>query len=690
MKLRFKLLPLVVAVNFALNPSLALATEQTEKITVTGVYTVGENIDTATGLGLSLRETPQSVSVMTAQRIKDQAFDSLADVAVSAVGISVKEVDNVRNTFQARSLAGDSGETITDVSIYDRIEFVRGATGLLTGAGDPSASINLVRKHADSAEFEGYLNSSIGSWNKRQLTADLASGLNEAGTIRARVVAKYQQADSFLELYQEQTQVFYGVVEADLSPDTLLRVGASQQKNTPTSPTWGNLAPWYSDGSRTNWDSSTTTAADWTQWDTTSNNYFANLEHFFNNGWQLITNFNHIEHNQESKLLYLYGTPDSANGTGLNAWAYNSNGSSTQNSIDVRLKGDFVLLNHEHEFVVGALMSKQQATTNTFAVISSAATGDFNQWDGSYAEPQWATESTVAADLETEQKGLYAATRLSLSDNLKLITGARLSNWQRQGTSYGAAVDFGDNGVLVPYIGALYDLTADHRLYASYTEIFKPQTAIDRNGDFLDPLTGKSKEIGLKSTFLNDMLHTSVAIFSIDQDNLAQTDSGHFVPGTIIEASFAAQGTTSKGFEVEIVGQPSTDWNISVGYSQFNAEDAAGNVISSDHPRKQLKIFSTYQFSDQLQGLMIGGGLNWQSEKYQNVANPITSAAETLSQQSYSLVNLMARYDFNDKLQVQLNVENLFDKKYYSQVGFFDQYRYGAPRNVTLGLTYQL
>jgi len=183
MKLRFKLLPLVVAVNFALNPSLALATEQTEKITVRGVYAVGENIDIATRLGLSLRETPQSVSVMTAQRIKDQAFDSLADVAVSAVGISVKEVDNVRNTFQARgfdienyqvdgvplawSLAGDSGETITDVSIYERIEFFRGATGLLTGAGDPSASINLVRKKADSAELEGYLNTSIGSWNKR-------------------------------------------------------------------------------------------------------------------------------------------------------------------------------------------------------------------------------------------------------------------------------------------------------------------------------------------------------------------------------------------------------------------------------------------------------------------------------------------------------------------------------------------
>src|SRR5690606_12821020 len=120
---------------------------------------ISETIDTATGLGLTLQETPKSVTVMTEQRILDQALDNLRDVVGNAVGVSVSEIDNVRNNFYSRgfeiqnyqvdgvplswSLAGDSGETIADVSIYQRIEFVRGATGLLTGAGDPAASINL-------------------------------------------------------------------------------------------------------------------------------------------------------------------------------------------------------------------------------------------------------------------------------------------------------------------------------------------------------------------------------------------------------------------------------------------------------------------------------------------------------------------------------------------------------------------
>src|SRR3990167_5605099 len=132
-----------------------------DTVVVTGQYTVDQQIDTATGLGLTVRETPQSVTVITQQRLTDQNLETIADVVRNTAGVSIVEVDDVRNVFNARgfeitnyqldgvplswSLAGDSAETLADVSIYERIELVRGATGLLTGAGDPSASINLVR-----------------------------------------------------------------------------------------------------------------------------------------------------------------------------------------------------------------------------------------------------------------------------------------------------------------------------------------------------------------------------------------------------------------------------------------------------------------------------------------------------------------------------------------------------------------
>ncbi|WP_293421131.1 TonB-dependent receptor plug domain-containing protein, partial [Phenylobacterium sp.] len=161
MNFKLSLLAGVALMGFA-----GVANAQTDTtvqgVVVTGRYTVDEEIDTATGLGLSVRETPQSVTVITQQRIRDQNLTTIADVVRNTAGVSVVEVDDVRNVFNARgfeiknyqidsvplswSLAGDSGETIVDMSIYERVEIVRGATGLLTGAGDPSASINLVRK----------------------------------------------------------------------------------------------------------------------------------------------------------------------------------------------------------------------------------------------------------------------------------------------------------------------------------------------------------------------------------------------------------------------------------------------------------------------------------------------------------------------------------------------------------------
>ena len=700
----FRPLSVALAVTSALSaPAMSQqssTTDDIEKITVSGSYTVSEVIDTATGLGLTLQETPQSVSVMTELRIQDQALDTLTDTVLNAVGVSSKEVDNVRNTFQARgfditnyqvdgvplswSLAGDSGETIADVVLYERVEFVRGATGLLTGAGDPSASINLVRKHANATETSGYVSAALGSWNNREVVADVGTGLNRSGSVRGRVVAKYEEGESYLDLYEDETTVLYGVIETDITNNTLFRAGASYQGNTPTAPTWGALPTFFNDGTNTDWDVSQTTAATWTRWDTTGTNLFANLHHVLSNGWELQFNYNKLRYEQESKLLYLFGTLDKESGIGLSFWPYQSEGTSEQDSVDIQLSGQYSLAGRDHEFVLGALRSEQSADTLEFSATGDNAflpVGNFYNWDGKFPEPEWSTQSNVAQDMDTEQTGFYGATRLHITDNLKLIAGGRLASWEREGVSYDVTTDFGDDDVFIPYAGLLFNVTEQHRIYASYTEIFQPQNAQDRNGDYLDPLVGQSTEAGLKSTFLDDTLHTSIAVFRIEQDNLAQDDVGYIVPGTVNTiAQYEAQGTVSEGFELEVVGQPLEGWHITAGYSQFTAEDATGNKVNTDQPRKQLKLFTTYQFVDLLPALTIGGGANWQDDTY-SVNGDIR-----LAQSSYALVNLMARYDISEATSLQLNIDNVTDEKYYSQIGFFDQYRYGAPRNATLTL----
>jgi len=702
----FLKLPLVIATQLALISLSVNAEDKTavetdlERIEVIGKYTVNETIDTATGLGLTLLETPQSVSVITAQRIADQAFSSINEVVSQTVGLSAKQVDSTRNTFSARgfdidkyqldgvpmawSLAGDSGETITDVVIYERIEVVRGATGLLTGAGDPSASINLVRKHATATDLTGSVHAGIASWNTQFVTADIATALTAEGQVRARVVAKKEAGDSFMQMASEDKTVIYGVIDADLTDSTLLSVGSSYQDNQPKGSTWGGLAAWFTDGTATRWDRSVTSAADWTYWQSTNANTFANLVHNFSRGWQAKISLNQNKNTADTKLLYVYGSLDQQTGIGLAPWPYKSSGFSRQNSLDLQLKGDFDLFNLNHEFVVGALKSKQQAQTDTFLQTSTlVGVGNFYQWDGRYPEPTFAKSGVRQEDVETEQDGIYAATRLTLRDDVKLIAGGRLSSWQREGFSWGTDTNFGDNRVFVPYAGLMYQVAPDHHFYISQTEIFKPQNARDVTGNYIEPVTGTNRELGLKSAMLEGALQTSFALFMVQQDNLAQNTNVPFPDRPIEMIYAAADGVKSKGFELEVNGQINDVWKLSAGYSQFKAEDAAGKEVNTDHPRKKLNLFTTLDLAQVAPGLEIGGGISWEGAQFSGVG------VKTLRQDAFSLVNLMARYQFAEQFSVQLNVDNLFDETYYSQIGFFEQYGYGRPRNFSLGLTYQ-
>ncbi|WP_287932133.1 TonB-dependent receptor plug domain-containing protein, partial [Achromobacter sp.] len=190
----------------------------------TGSYTPRAT-SASTGLPLSLRETPQSVTVVTRQRIEDQDMRSITDILGNTPGISVQNYDSERYTFSSRGFAISNylydgvptsfdigyagGESSLDSIIYDRVEVVRGATGLLTGAGNPSASVNLVRKHATSREFKADLSVSAGTSDAYRASADLSSPLNASGSVRGRIVSAYQDNHSYLDGYQNRKKVFY-------------------------------------------------------------------------------------------------------------------------------------------------------------------------------------------------------------------------------------------------------------------------------------------------------------------------------------------------------------------------------------------------------------------------------------------------------------------------------------------------
>lgn len=669
----------------------------------TGSYTTGR-ARTATPLSLAPRDTPQSVSVVTQQQIEDQGLQTITDVLNSVTGVSVNQYETHRAQFTARGFdinalmidgvpttwdqAWSSGEAMSSLAIYDRVEVVRGATGLTTGAGDPSGAVNLVRKRASSKVFKGSAEVGIGSWNELRTTVDVSTPVNDAKTVRARAVGEYAGSDSWIDNLTERRTTLFATVEADLTDRTLLSVGVSRQENDPKGSMWGGLPVWYSDASRTDWDRSKTTAADWTRWNSVYTNYFASIEHRLANDWTIKASYSLGDRTADSYLLYMYGAPDRTTGLGMYTWPGSYQVHTKQHDATVQVGGPFELLGRRHELAAGYVYSKQDFNADSRAAAGGAAP-DFNAWTGAFPEPVWGALSYYG-DATTTQQAVYAAASFSIADPLKLILGSRLTKYERSGDdAFSAPYAMHFDHELTPYAGVVFDLSANTSLYASYTSIFQPQQKRDVNGQYLDPIVGKSTEIGVKGEFFEGRLNASAALFQIKQDNLAQS-TGEMIAGTTPpETAYrASEGATSKGFELELAGELAKGWSASAGYTQFKLRDANGADINTIYPRKLLRVFTSYRLPGAFAGLTLGGGVNWQGETYTYAANPL-GVTEKIDQKAYALVNLMARYEINKQWSAQLNVNNLFDKTYYGMFDAYSQFTYGAPRNAMLSATYR-
>ena len=643
---------------------------------------------------LAPRDVPQSLSVVTKQRFQDQDLQSVGDVLDNATGVATELIDSERSAYFARGFQISSytyddiptsvsdtwnyGDAAEDTAIYDRIEIVRGATGLMTGAGSPGASVNMVRKHADSKEVTGNLTASYGSWDKQRYVADVSSPLNEAGTVRGRIVAGYQDQDSWLDRYHKTKKFLYGVIDADVTDNTTLSLGYDYQQSNTGNPTWGGLPTWYSDGSRTHFNRSTNPAADWTRYSTDSRKIFANVSHNFDNGWSFRVNATHAEETFNDKLLYVMEFPDVTTGQGVSGFGSQDRGKRKLESVDTYASGPFELAGRQHELVAGVSYSRQHnATYSADGSLDYDQMGDFNSWDGSAQEPEWGDWYQNADDI-VRQKSAYTAARFSLADPLALILGARYTEWSTMGSSG----DVRKNNI-TPYGGLVYDINDTWSAYASYTSIFQPQTYRDRDGKYLSPVTGKNYETGLKSDWYNGRLTATFAVFRIEQENAAQADGDNFVNGSSEQAYYSTKGAVSKGAEFEINGAVTDNLQMTFGATRYVAKDTEGR-FNSNMPQTSFKLFTRYQLP-MLRELTVGGGVNWQSRTFQDATGP-DGETTRVYQSSYPLANLFARYQVNKQVAVQANVNNLFDRSYYSWLS--DYAVYGAPRNYSVSVSY--
>jgi len=646
-------------------------------------YTV-ETMGTSTGFNLSIKDTPQSITVITKDELDDLGIKTYDELLTHISGVTLnrwdERVEPIARGFKidyfkidGMPVYVDVSSRTLDLSIYERVEVVRGANGLTTGSGNPAISLNFIRKRANSTETTGSIIAGIDSEGSAGLTADISGAITDDGTVRARVVAKTNNGESFIDGYENDTDLLYGIIDVDLNDNTKVSLGASYEKSDKSGVRWGGLPSSFGDGTDTNFDVSKSLSEDWTYTNSEKLSIFTDLEHHFSNDMLLTASYSHEKSSAESALLY-YGYYSLA--SSFYYIDYTDESEEKIDDINVNLNIPFKLGGYMQEAIIGVNYNKSESWINgrypngqneTFnAVLVSSLDNDVPDIT---SENSSTDNYYIVKPEEVEQKSIYLSSKLQLNEIVKVIAGARLSSYEYTSTdSSKESREFSRE--LSPYLGVILDLNQEISLYTSFTTIFKPQELKDSSGNYLDPVYGNTFEVGIKGEFFDKDLSTTLSVFQTKQDNAGE-DTGKLLGTQKIYK--AVDGVTSEGFELDVIGKLTDTLTLSFGLANFEAKDADGEKFNTKASRTSSNLFLKYKYDK----FTFGGGLNYNSKRYDG----------DVVQDGYYIANAMFGYKFNKNLSSQVNVSNIFDKKYYE--GFdSSSYHFGAPRGFTAQLKY--
>jgi outer membrane receptor for ferric coprogen and ferric-rhodotorulic acid len=441
---------------------------------------------------------------------------------------------------------------------------------------------------------------------------------------------------------------------------------------------WGALPLYYTDGSPTDYPVGTSTSADWSQWNVTTNSSFAELRHDLGRGWKVQSTLNYITSRSDSDLLYVYGTPDKASGGGLYSYPSQYSSKQRQTLADIAVDGKFALGGREHDLSFGYSWSNSRLRDVSLdgQGVGTEMPGN-SAFDGSYPKPPF-DASVSGSDYKDRRNTVYLAARFNLADDWKVLAGLNSTRARSSGESYGAS-KYRSASKTTPYVGVVYDINRSLSAYASHTQIFNPQSEIDVNGSPLDPVEGKTTEAGLKAALFDNRLNVSGAVFKTRQDNTAEQ------AGMLgAKAYYRGVNAESQGFEFDLSGELAKGWEASAGLTRLTSlKGEQDQAVKTYIPRTTLRLNTTWRVPA-LPALTLGATLAWQNEIYIDQEPGIKT-----TQASYATLGLMARYEIDQHLSLAINLNNVTDKKYLTSL-YWTQSLYAAPRNgsATLNWTY--
>ncbi|MEO4048133.1 TonB-dependent siderophore receptor [Pseudomonas sp. CAU 1711] len=674
--------------------------------TVVGEEAQEEQVAVASKVPVKLREIPQTVNVVGQERIEEQNLYTLEQAMKQVGGVTVQRIDANRMTFMSRgfemtSLSLDGTPTTMDsriflspsLAMYERVEVLKGPAGIFNGTGGTGGSINLVRKRPQATPFvAGEL--SAGSWDDYRGMIDVTGPLTESGNIRGRAVASKRDRQYYYDGGDEQSNLFYGVLEVDLTAETLLTLGVSHQevdargaqRSLPSylsTDANGDFKLKLVDVSRDNFY-----GAKWNRDYFWSDSAFVELEQQLGGDWTAKLSLRHAQNNFDLTQAYArngLGIDPELNLVDMNAIRFDYR--EEQNEVDAYIDGPFSLLGREHKLLIGANYSRSEFHNK--GDYDSEFLEEVDLFDPRLAsdKPNFVPQQNVFAD--TRQHGIYSNLRLSLADPLTLVLGGRLSWWDFSNTTYTPAGTRSDesnkdiDGKFTPYVGLVYELDPTYSLYASYAEVFQPHDARTRDiaGDMLEPLQGEQWEAGIKGEYLDGALAASFALFQVEEENRAIAD----LNDPAGNASVAGGKARSRGYELELNGQLTADWSLNANYT-YTHKDYLNSTdsVKSYTPKHILRVWTRYQLPGELQRWHLQAGMNSVSKTY-NTITPLGDAK--LQQSGYTLFDAGVGYQITPELSADVLVTNLTDKKYYQRINTMqDGNIWGDPRAATLTL----
>ncbi|WP_339497191.1 TonB-dependent siderophore receptor [Pseudomonas canadensis] len=641
----------------------------------------------ATKTDTAIRDIPQSISVIPATVLKDLGSSNVERALEFAGGVSKQNnfggltlyEYSVRgfttSEFYQDGFSANRGYPSTpDAANIERIEVLKGPAASLYGRGDPGGTVNIVTKKPQPEAFTT-LQTSAGSWDRYRTAIDVNTPLDSEGKVLTRVNLAVEDNHSFRDHVQSKRVFVAPSFSWQLDPDTSLLVESEFVRHSSTFDRGIVDAPGVSRstflGEPNDGDI-----------DNHNNRIQATLEHHLNDAWKLRL----ASHYKQGSL---WG--DASENRALNADGhtvdrrYRERSTGWHDSItQLELRGMFDIGSWQHELLIGTEYEDYRKKERVTAIGGSRYPIDIYNPVYGKPKPNGARSGTDFFE-QTKSHALNLQDQIIFTDRLRGMVGARFEHFEQSIDDFtrNHAKSKQTHDAFTQRAGLLYQLTPQVGVFANASTSFKPNSGLDANNKSFKPEEGVGYEVGIKSELFDDRLSATLAAFHIEKENVLTLD-----PATNLNR--AVGKARSQGFDLQLTGQVTDAVRVIGAFAYIDAEVTKGDKAIPAGSRilgvakRSGSLLGVYEFQDgALRGSDLGAAFTY-------VGDRSGEAGTNFELPAYHTVDLLAHYKATDNVTVGLNLNNLFDEKYYERSYSNYWINPGEPRNLTVSLTLNL